>query len=182
MIEIRGLHKSFGALKVLQGVDLQIPKGKITVIVGRSGVGKSVLLKHLIGLIRPDRGRIWIDGVDVTQLGERELNELRKKFGMLFQEAALFDSLNVGENVAFPLREHTKLGEKDVRQIVDQKLEQVGLRLQGGARSGPQRRQVRRHGPRRVRPHRAQADRASATGSSTSVPIRRRRRAPPRRI
>jgi len=127
MIEIRGLYKSFGALKVLQGVDLQIPKGKITVILGRSGVGKSVLLKHIIGLIRPDRGRIWIDGVDVTQLGERELNELRKKFGMLFQEAALFDSLNVEENVAFPLREHTKLSEKDIRQIVVQKLEQVGL-------------------------------------------------------
>lgn len=127
MIEIRGLHKSFGALKVLQGIDLQIPKGKITVILGRSGEGKSVLLKHIIGLIRPDRGRVWIDGVDITQLGDKDLNEMRKRFGMLFQEAALFDSLNVGENVAFPLREHTKLNEKDVSGIVAQKLEQVGL-------------------------------------------------------
>jgi phospholipid/cholesterol/gamma-HCH transport system ATP-binding protein len=127
MIEIRSLHKSFGALKVLQGVDLHIPQGKITVILGRSGVGKSVLLKHIIGLIRPDRGRVWIDGVDITQLGDRDLNEVRKRFGMLFQEAALFDSLNVGENVAFPLREHTKLNEEDIRRIVTQKLEQVGL-------------------------------------------------------
>jgi phospholipid/cholesterol/gamma-HCH transport system ATP-binding protein len=127
MIEIRGLHKSFGALKVLRGVDLQIPKGKTTVILGRSGVGKSVLLKHIIGLIRPDRGKIWIDGVDITLLGDTELNELRKKFGMLFQEAALFDSMNVGGNVAFPLREHTKLSEKDIREIVAQRLEQVGL-------------------------------------------------------
>jgi phospholipid/cholesterol/gamma-HCH transport system ATP-binding protein len=127
MIEIRGLHKSFGALKVLQGVDIQIPKGKTTVILGRSGVGKSVLLKHIIGLIRPDRGKIWIDGVDITLLGDTELNELRKKFGMLFQEAALFDSMNVGANVAFPLREHTKLRERDIREIVAQRLEQVGL-------------------------------------------------------
>jgi phospholipid/cholesterol/gamma-HCH transport system ATP-binding protein len=127
MIEIRSLHKSFGALKVLRGVDLQIPKGKTTVILGRSGVGKSVLLKHIIGLIRPDRGRVWIDGVDITQLGDKDLNEVRKKFGMLFQEAALFDSLNVGGNVAFPLREHTHLNDKDIRGIVAQKLEQVGL-------------------------------------------------------
>jgi phospholipid/cholesterol/gamma-HCH transport system ATP-binding protein len=127
MIEIRGLHKSFGTVKVLQGVDLQIPKGKTTVILGRSGVGKSVLLKHIIGLIKPDRGKIWIDGVDITQLGDTNLNELRKKFGMLFQEAALFDSMNVGANVAFPLREHTKLSEKDIREIVAQRLDQVGL-------------------------------------------------------
>ena len=127
MIEIRSLHKSFGTLKVLQGVDLQIPKGKTTVILGRSGVGKSVLLKHIIGLIRPDRGKIWIDGVDITLLGDTELNELRKKFGMLFQESALFDSMNVGSNVAFPLREHTKLSDKDISGIVAQKLEQVGL-------------------------------------------------------
>ena len=127
MIEIRGLHKSFGAVKVLQGVDLQIPNGKTTVILGRSGVGKSVLLKHIIGLIKPDRGKIWIDGVDITQLGDTDLNELRKKFGMLFQEAALFDSMNVGANVAFPLGEHTKLNEKDIKEIVAQRLEQVGL-------------------------------------------------------
>jgi len=127
MIEVRGVHKSFGALKVLRGVDLQIPKGQITVILGRSGVGKSVLLKHIIGLIRPDRGRIWIDKVDITRLGDRELTEMRKRFGMLFQDAALFDSLDVGGNVAFPLREHTKLNERDIQRIVAHKLEQVGL-------------------------------------------------------
>jgi phospholipid/cholesterol/gamma-HCH transport system ATP-binding protein len=127
MIEIRGVHKSFGALKVLRGVDLQIPKGQITVILGRSGVGKSVLLKHIIGLIRPDRGRIWIDKVDITRLGDKDLTEMRKKFGMLFQDAALFDSMTVGENVAFPLREHTKLREQDIRKIIAHKLGQVGL-------------------------------------------------------
>ncbi len=135
MIEIKGVHKSFGALKVLRGVDLQIPKGEITVILGRSGVGKSVLLKHIIGLIRPDRGRIWVDKVDITRLGDRELTEMRKKFGMLFQDAALFDSMNVGENVAFPLREHTKLNEQDIQKIVAHKLKQVGLpgaQLSGG--------------------------------------------------
>jgi len=127
MIEIKGVHKSFGALKVLRGVDLQIPKGEITVILGRSGAGKSVLLKHIIGLIRPDKGRIWIDKVDITRLGDKDLTEMRKKFGMLFQDAALFDSMDVGENVAFPLREHTKLHEQDIQRIVAHKLEQVGL-------------------------------------------------------
>jgi phospholipid/cholesterol/gamma-HCH transport system ATP-binding protein len=127
MIEIKGLYKSFGALKVLRGIDLKIPTGQITVILGRSGVGKSVLLKHIIGLIRPDKGRIWIDKVDITRLGDRDLTEMRKRFGMLFQDSALFDSMNVGENVAFPLREHTKLHEQDIERIVAHKLEQVGL-------------------------------------------------------
>src|SRR4030042_5491071 len=101
MIEIRGIYKSFGVQKVLRGVDLQIPEGQITVILGRSGVGKSVLLKHIIGLIRPDKGRIWIDKVEITRMGDRDLTEMRKKFGMLFQDAALFDSMTAGENVAF---------------------------------------------------------------------------------
>jgi phospholipid/cholesterol/gamma-HCH transport system ATP-binding protein len=127
MIEIRGLHKSFGEQKVLAGVDLDIPARKITTILGRSGVGKSVLLKHIIGLMKPDRGRIFIDGVDITQLGDTELNEMRKRFGMLFQDAALFDSLDVAGNVAFPLREHTTLNEREIARIVGQKLEQVGL-------------------------------------------------------
>jgi len=127
MIEVKGLHKSFGALKVLKGVDLQIPKGQTTVILGRSGTGKSVLLKHIIGLMSPDRGKVWIDGVDITRLGDRDLNEVRKKFGMLFQEAALFDSMTVRENVAFPLREHTKLNDDNIGKIVTYKLEQVGL-------------------------------------------------------
>src|SRR4030042_6991978 len=134
MIEVKGVHKSFGDLKVLTGVDLQIPKGQITVILGRSGVGKSVLLKHIIGLIRPDRGRIWIDGVDITLLGDKDLTEMRKKFGMLFQDAALFDSMNVGANVAFPLREPPKLNEEDIKTIVAHKLEPVGLPGLGGTR------------------------------------------------
>ncbi|UCC65947.1 MAG: ABC transporter ATP-binding protein [Deltaproteobacteria bacterium] len=127
MIEIKGLHKTFGEQKVLDGVALQIDKGRTTVILGGSGVGKSVLLKHIIGLLRPDRGEIRIEGLDITRLEGKDLNEMRKKFGMLFQEAALFDSMTVGANVAFPLREHTKLKEKEIKEIVAQKLEQVGL-------------------------------------------------------
>lgn len=127
MIEIKGLHKTFGEEKVLDGVDLQIDNGRTIVILGGSGVGKSVLLKHIIGLLRPDRGEIRIEGIDITRLEGKDLNEMRKKFGMLFQEAALFDSMTVGANVAFPLREHTKLKEKEIKEIVAQKLEQVGL-------------------------------------------------------
>lgn len=127
MIEIRGVHKAFGDLKVLRGVDLIIPGGQTTVILGRSGSGKTVLLKHIIGLIKPDRGRIWVDGVDITSLEEKKLTEMRKRFGMLFQDAALFDSMDVGENVAFPLREHTRLSDEDIQRIVSYKLEQVGL-------------------------------------------------------
>jgi phospholipid/cholesterol/gamma-HCH transport system ATP-binding protein len=113
--------------KVLDGVDLEIEKGKITVIIGKSGGGKSVLLKHLIGLIKPDKGSIWINGTEITKLKEKELNEIRIKFGMLFQEAALFDSMDVFDNIAFPLREHTKKAEKEIEKIVDNKLKQVGL-------------------------------------------------------
>lgn len=126
-IRIVDLHKSFGMQKVLDGVDLEIEKGKITVIIGKSGGGKSVLLKHLIGLIKPDTGSIWINGIEITKLKEKELNEIRIKFGMLFQEAALFDSMDVFDNIAFPLREHTKKAEKEIEKIVDNKLKQVGL-------------------------------------------------------
>lgn len=126
-IRIVDLHKSFGNQKVLDGINLEIKHGEITVIIGKSGGGKSVLMKHLIGLIKPDTGEIWIDGVDITKLKEKELNEVRKKFGMLFQEAALFDSMNVLDNVAFPLREHTKLPEKEIIQLAEEKLRNVGL-------------------------------------------------------
>jgi phospholipid/cholesterol/gamma-HCH transport system ATP-binding protein len=126
-IHIVDLHKSFGMQKVLDGVDLEIEKGKITVIIGKSGGGKSVLLKHLIGLIKPDKGLIWINGIEITKLKEKELNEIRIKFGMLFQEAALFDSMDVFDNIAFPLREHTKKAEKEIEKIVENKLKQVGL-------------------------------------------------------
>jgi phospholipid/cholesterol/gamma-HCH transport system ATP-binding protein len=127
MIKLVDLHKSFGKQKVLDGLDLDIEEGKTTVIIGRSGGGKSVLLKHIIGLIRPDRGQVLIDGTDITKLNDRELNEIRKKFGMLFQEGALFDSMTVGENVAFPLREHTQMTEEEIRETVADRLRSVGL-------------------------------------------------------
>jgi len=127
MIEIRGLKKRFEDKPVLEGVDLSIPKGEALVIVGKSGCGKTVLLKSLIGLIRPDHGRILIDGQDITRMRRRELFRTRKKFGMLFQGAALFDSMTVEENVGLPLREHTLLTQRDIRKKVSEKLELVGL-------------------------------------------------------
>ena len=131
MIKIKNLKKSFGTQVVLDGVDFEIPREKLTVILGRSGEGKSVLLKHVIGLVKPDAGQIWVDGQEITVLSERQLNDVRKKFGMLFQSAALFDSFNVEDNVAFPLREHTQFSEADIKNIVKQKLEQVGLKNVG---------------------------------------------------
>ena len=128
MIQLISLHKSFGKQKVLNGLDLEIEDGKTTVIIGRSGGGKSVLLKHIIGLMRPDSGEVLIDGTDITKLGEGAHNDIRKRFGMLFQEAALFDSMTVGENVAFPLREHTRMKEEEIRQTVADRLCSVGLR------------------------------------------------------
>jgi len=128
MIKVVDIHKSFNDQKVLDGLSLDIETGKITVIIGQSGGGKSVLLKHMIGLIRPDQGEVFVEGVDIARLNDRKLNEIRKNFGMLFQEAALFDSMTVGENVAFPLNEHTRLKTKQIREIVQQKLLQVGLR------------------------------------------------------
>jgi phospholipid/cholesterol/gamma-HCH transport system ATP-binding protein len=126
-IELKGVRKAFGAQKVLQGVDLAVPAGETTVIIGRSGSGKSVILKHMIGLIRPDAGQVLVDGQDLSGLDDRRLNDLRRRFGMLFQDAALFDSLTVGDNVAFPLREHTRLGDKEIARVVGEKLEMVGL-------------------------------------------------------
>ena len=127
MIKLVDIHKSFGRQKVLDGVNLEIADGKITVIIGGSGGGKSVLLKHIIGLLKPDSGQVFVDDVDIVSLNDRDLNEVRKKFGMLFQEAALFDSMNVLENVAFPLREHTRKKEKEIREIVEERLRAVGL-------------------------------------------------------
>lgn len=132
MIVIEDLHKSFGNNKVLTGVNLSIEKGKTFVIIGRSGCGKSVLLKHIIGLLRSDKGRILIDGCDITKLDERKLNEVRKKFGMLFQGAALFDSLTIAENVGFGLTRHTDLSKAEIKTIVREKLRLVGLtRVEG---------------------------------------------------
>jgi phospholipid/cholesterol/gamma-HCH transport system ATP-binding protein len=127
MIRLVDIHKSFGKQKVLDGLNLTVEKGKTTVIIGRSGGGKSVLLKHIIGLIRPDSGQVIVEGEDITVLNDKDLNEVRKKFGMLFQEAALFDSMNVAENVAFPLREHTNMSSEEIMDSVRDRLAAVGL-------------------------------------------------------
>lgn len=127
IIELKDVHKSFGSQQVLRGVDLAVPRGKTTVIIGRSGGGKSVILKHMIGLIKPERGQVLVDGTDITGLDDRRLNDLRKRFGMLFQDAALFDSMTAGENVAFPLQEHTKLKPEEIHKLVAEKLALVGL-------------------------------------------------------
>jgi len=128
VINLVDIHKSFGNSVVLNGLDLFIEVGKVTVIIGQSGSGKSVLLKHMIGLIRPDKGKVEIDGQDISGYNDRQLNEIRKRFGMLFQEAALFDSMTVGQNVAFPLIEHSKLPKNRIKEIVGEKLAHVGLR------------------------------------------------------
>jgi phospholipid/cholesterol/gamma-HCH transport system ATP-binding protein len=127
MIEVRNLKKSFGSHPVLDGVNLLIEKGESVVIIGRSGGGKSVLLKHLIGLIKPDSGQVLIEGQDIVPMNERQLLPIRRKFGMLFQGAALFDSMTVAENVAFPLRRNHSLSEQQIAQKVAEMLEMVDL-------------------------------------------------------
>ena len=126
-IEVKGLHKWFGSQHVLRGVDLSIEAGVITVIIGGSGQGKTVLLKHLIGLEKPSKGQILVDGQDIVPLSEREMLPIRRKFGMVFQYAALFDSMTVYENVCFPLREHTEVKESERRERVRAILEAVSL-------------------------------------------------------
>jgi len=128
MITMRNIHKSFGSQKVLDGLDLDIPDGKITAIIGPSGEGKSVLLKHLIGLLQPDSGAVEVDGESILNLRLSELNRIRNKFGMLFQNVALFDSMTVFENVAFPLEEKTSLSKEEIRSKVLSALEDVGLK------------------------------------------------------
>ena len=127
MIEVRDLKKSFGSQKVLDGVSFKIEAGDSVVIIGRSGCGKSVLLKHIIGLIRPDSGDVYIDDEHINALDERELLTVRRKFGMLFQSAALFDSLNVEENISFVLRREGKLSRKEIDERVEEVLEMVEL-------------------------------------------------------
>ena len=131
MIEARQLKKSFGPQRVLDGVDLRVEKGESVVIIGRSGGGKSILLKHLIGLLRPDEGDVIIDGESIAEMNERQLLKVRRKFGMLFQGAALFDSLTVAENVAFVLQREGQLTEPEISKKVDQALDMVDL---GGTR------------------------------------------------
>ena len=127
MIRVIDLHKSFGGHEVLKGINLELEAGKITTIIGGSGSGKTVLLKHLNALLLPDRGSILVDGQDITKLGQKTLNEVRRKFGVLFQGAALLDSMTLYDNVAFPLREKTKLNESEIQKKVEESLAQVGL-------------------------------------------------------
>lgn len=127
MIECRNLWKSFFGKSVLRGVDLSVEKGKTVVIIGQSGCGKSVLLKHFVGLLMPDRGYIRVDGVDITRIARKKLFGVRMRFGMVFQGAALFDSLTVGENVCLALKEHTRMTEEEIRAVAMEKLKMVGL-------------------------------------------------------
>ncbi len=126
-IAVKELTKSFGPQTVLEDITLDIPKGKITLILGPSGTGKSVFLKHLVGLLKPDKGEIWIGDMNVPALNEKQLYQVRRKFGVLFQDGALFGSMDIYDNVAFPLRQHTKKKESEVKDIVDEKLHMVGL-------------------------------------------------------
>ncbi|NNG46383.1 MAG: ATP-binding cassette domain-containing protein, partial [Deltaproteobacteria bacterium] len=127
VIRLVDLEKTLDGKKVLDGVNLDIPRKRITAIIGLSGAGKSVMLKHMNGLIRPERGQVLVDGVDISRLSRKELYHVRRRFGMLFQGGALFDSLTVYENVAFPLQEKTNLGEGEIRERVLSRLAQVGL-------------------------------------------------------
>jgi phospholipid/cholesterol/gamma-HCH transport system ATP-binding protein len=131
-IRVRGLHKSFPPQHVLRGVDLDIERGKTNIIIGGSGQGKSVLMKHLMGLLKPDAGQIWVDGVDVVPFRDQEMGKLRRKYGMVFQYAALFDSMNVVENIAFPLLERYRLPKSEVMDRVRDLLRRLDLENVGG--------------------------------------------------
>ncbi|KAA9160480.1 ABC transporter ATP-binding protein [Amycolatopsis acidicola] len=126
-VVVEGLTKSFGRQNIWRDVTLTLPPGEVSVLLGPSGTGKSVFLKSVIGLLRPERGRCLVDGTDVVTCGEHQLYETRKLFGVLFQDGALFGSMNLYDNVAFPLREHTKKSETEIRRIVLEKLEMTGL-------------------------------------------------------
>lgn len=127
LVEFRGVHKSFGEKRVLRGADLIVRRGEVLVIMGGSGSGKSVALRHILGLEKPDSGEILVEGDEISLLAEQDLYPIRRKFGMLFQSGALFDSMNVYENVAFPLREHTDMDEEEVRSSVARVLDLVNL-------------------------------------------------------
>lgn len=147
MISLQHVYKSFGGKEVLRDMSVEVERGESLVIVGGSGSGKSVTIKHIIGLLSPDQGRVLVDGQDLAKLKELELNRFRRRFGMAFQEGALFDSMSVFENIAFPLRRHTKMDEAAVRERVEECLDLVHLeRGAGGKRpselSGGMRRRV----------------------------------------
>ena len=127
IISLQGVTKRFGSHTVLEDITFDVPKGKITAILGPSGTGKSVLLKNILGLLKPDAGRIVVDGENIVGMRDKDLYRVRKKFGVLFQDGALFGSMNLFDNIAFPLREHTRKSEKDVRELVLENAALVGL-------------------------------------------------------
>jgi phospholipid/cholesterol/gamma-HCH transport system ATP-binding protein len=126
-IRVRGLQKTFGPQHVLRGVDLDVERGRTNIVIGGSGQGKSVLMKHLMGLLKPDAGQIWVDGQDIVPLGDQQMGKLRRKFGMVFQYAALFDSMNVVENIAFPLIERYHLSRDEIMERVRDLLRRLDL-------------------------------------------------------
>jgi phospholipid/cholesterol/gamma-HCH transport system ATP-binding protein len=127
VISLRGVTKSFGSHTVLQDISFDVPKGRITAIMGPSGTGKSVMLKNIIGLLQPEQGEIWVEGEQVVGMRDRDLYRIRRKMGVLFQDGALFGSMNIYDNIAFPLREHTKQSEGQIREKVMSNAELVGL-------------------------------------------------------
>ena len=146
LVEFKNVKKRFAHLVVLDGVSLKVERGESVVIIGASGSGKSVLLKHIVGLLRPDDGEVYFDGVRIDLLPEKDLMPFRRRCGFLFQMSALFDSLNVGDNIAFPLQEHTKKSKDEIVEIVQQKLSMVGLsgieKKMPGELSGGQKKRV----------------------------------------
>lgn len=126
-VRLEGVSKSFGARRVLDDVSFQVATGEGCVILGRSGTGKSVTLKHIVGLVTPDRGKVFVDGTDITGMSSAELTAVRRRMGFVFQNGALFDSISVGENVAFVLRRHTDFSEREIREHAHEKLARVGL-------------------------------------------------------
>lgn len=127
MISIKNVWKSFGDNEVLKGLDLHIPRGETLVVMGRSGCGKSVLLKLITGLMKPDKGEIWFDNIEISKLKLKDFNQIRQRIGMLFQSSALFDSMTVEENVGFMLGQHTKLSKREIQELVAEKLNLVDL-------------------------------------------------------
>jgi phospholipid/cholesterol/gamma-HCH transport system ATP-binding protein len=130
-IEFVEVHKSFGRNHVLRGLNMGLPEGKISMIIGPSGTGKSVCIKHIVGLLYPDQGDVLVNGVSIPSLSDDELFTMRRKFGVLFQDGALFGSLNLYDNIAFPLRQHTEKGEDEIAEIVSRRMKEVGLGGEG---------------------------------------------------
>jgi phospholipid/cholesterol/gamma-HCH transport system ATP-binding protein len=130
-VEFIDVHKSFGRNHVLRGLNMEIPEGQVSMIIGPSGTGKSVCIKHIVGLLYPDEGDVIVHGQSIPSLPDAELFELRKKFGVLFQDGALFGSMNLYDNVAFPLRQHTEKDEEEIAEIVNRRMNEVGLGVEG---------------------------------------------------